>query len=71
VFFLSFREIDVIGVYVAPSSLLLILALIPFVAVRWLASRIDLNRYVWNEPLVEVIIYILFYAIGVLTLRPF
>ena len=68
-FLLPLREINLLGVFVTPASVLLLVALAPWIVFRWLAARIDLNRYVWNRPLVEVLFYLLMYAAGILTLR--
>ena len=69
-FLVPLRELDLFGVFVTPASVLFVLALVPSLAFRWVAARVDLNRYVWNRPLVEVSMFVLFYAVAVLTLRP-
>jgi hypothetical protein len=49
---------------------MLLASLLLFLLVRWLAGRIDLNRYVWNRPLFEVTLFVAIFALAVLTLRP-
>jgi accessory gene regulator protein AgrB len=69
-FLYRLREIDEFGVFVTPAAPLLLVSLILFFLARWLAGWIDLNRYVWNLPLFEIAIFVAFYALAVLTLRP-
>jgi protein AaeX len=56
---LKFFEIDLFGVYVAPISLLMVMAWIATVASRWIASRFGLLRYVWHPALFVFAIYII------------
>jgi len=39
-------------------------------AVHAATARLDLNRYVWNRPLFEVALFVAFFSLAVLTLRP-
>jgi hypothetical protein len=68
-FLIPLRELDLLGVYVTPASVLLVVCLIPSVILRYFFARIDLNRYVWNRPLVEVAMYVIFFSAAILTLR--
>jgi protein AaeX len=43
-----FTEIDVFGVYVAPMSLMMVAAWFVTIALRQVASRFGLLRYVWH-----------------------
>jgi hypothetical protein len=70
VFLFPLRELDILGVFVTPASVLLLVALVPSVAFHYLTARLDLNRFVWNRPVFEVALYVVFYAAAVLTLRP-
>jgi len=48
---MSFTDIDVFGVYVAPMSLLLVAAWVVTFALRRAASRYGLLRHVWHPAL--------------------
>lgn len=56
---MKFFEIDLFGVYVAPISLLMVMAWIVTVASRWIASRFGLLRHVWHPALFVFAIYII------------
>jgi hypothetical protein len=56
---LKFVEIDVLGVYVAPMSLLMIAAWLVTIGLRRAAARFDLLRYVWHPALFVFDIYII------------
>jgi hypothetical protein len=43
-----FAEIDLFGVYVAPMSLMMVAAWFVTIALRRVASRFGLLRYVWH-----------------------
>ncbi len=52
---MRFAEIDLIGVYVAPISLLAVAAWLVTIALRRVVSRFGLLRYVWHRgPRVRV-----------------
>jgi protein AaeX len=55
---LRFVEIDLLGVYVAPISLLMIAAWFVTIALRRVASRFGLLRYVWHPALFVFAVYI-------------
>jgi hypothetical protein len=55
---MSFVEIDVFGVYVAPISLMLVGAWLITIALRRLANRFGLLRYVWHPALFTFAIYV-------------
>jgi protein AaeX len=56
---MSFTEIDVFGVYVAPMSLLLVAAWVVTFALRRLASRYGLLRHVWHPALFLFAVYVI------------
>jgi protein AaeX len=56
---LKFVEIDVLGVYVAPMSLLMIAAWLLTIGLRRAAARFGLLRYVWHPALFVFDIYII------------
>jgi protein AaeX len=56
---MSFTNINLFGVYVAPISLMLVAAWIVTVALRTVASRSGLLRYVWHPALFVFAVYII------------
>jgi hypothetical protein len=56
---LKFIEIDLLGVYVAPISLLMVAAWLVTVAARRVASRFGLLRHVWHPALFVFTVYII------------
>jgi hypothetical protein len=56
---MSFAEIDLFGVYVAPLSLILIGAWFVTIALRRLADRFGLLGYTWHPALFVFAVYII------------
>jgi hypothetical protein len=56
---MSFAEIDLLGVYVAPISMTMIAAWIVTTALRRVADRAGLLRYVWHPALFVFAVYII------------
>ena len=56
---MKFAEIDLFGVYVAPMSLLMVAAWVITIALRRVAGRFDLLRYVWHPALFVFAVYII------------
>jgi hypothetical protein len=56
---MRFTEIDLFGVYVAPMALLMVAAWVVTVALRRVASRFGLLRYVWHPALFVFAIYMI------------
>lgn len=56
---MKFVEIDLLGVYVAPISVLMIAAWLLTVGLRRVAARFGLLRYVWHPALFVFNIYII------------
>ena len=56
---MKFVEIDLLGVYVAPISVLMIAAWIVTVGLRRAAARLGLLRDVWHPALLVSDIYII------------
>jgi hypothetical protein len=56
---LKFFEIDLLGVYVAPISLLLVAAWFVTVALRRVASRFGLLDHVWHPAMFVFSVYII------------
>jgi hypothetical protein len=47
---MRFAEVDLFGVYVAPISLMMVATWLFTIALRRVASRFGLLRYVWHPP---------------------
>ncbi len=56
---MRFTEVDLFGVYVAPMALLMVAAWIVTVALRRVASRFGLFRYVWHPALFVFAVYMI------------
>jgi protein AaeX len=56
---MSFTEIDLFGVYVAPISVMMVAAWFVTIALRWSASRFGLLRHVWHPSLFVFAVYII------------
>ena len=56
---MSFTEINVFGVYVAPISMMMVVAWFITIALRWIANRFGLLRYVWHPALFTFATYII------------
>jgi hypothetical protein len=56
---LTFVEIDLFGVYVAPIALLIIAAWFVTIALRRITARFVLLRYVWHPALFVFAVHII------------
>ncbi len=56
---MRFAEVDLLGVYVAPISLMMVGAWLITIALRRLAGRFGLLRYVWHPALFVFAVYII------------
>lgn len=56
---MRFTEIDLFGVYVAPMSLMMVAAWFVTIALRRVASRFGLMRYVWHPALFVFAVYMI------------
>ena len=56
---MKFFEINVLGVYVAPISLLMIASWLVTMTLRLLADRFGLLRHVWHPALFMFSVYII------------
>ena len=56
---MTFLEIDLLGVYVAPISLLIIAAWFVTIGLRRIADRFGVMRHVWHPALFVFAIYII------------
>jgi hypothetical protein len=65
------REINIDGMLVDPAAILLVVCGALFFLLRiGLNHFIDLNRYVWRRPLVEIAFFVILYSVAILTFRP-
>lgn len=63
---MRFTEIDLFGVYVAPMSVLLVIAWVVTIALRRAASRFGLLGYVWHPALFEFALYMIVLSLSTL-----
>ena len=56
---MSFSEVNLYGVYVAPISLMIVAVWLLLIPMRWAAARTGLLRYVWHPALFEFAIYMI------------
>jgi hypothetical protein len=55
-----FSEINLLGVYVAPISVIMAVAWILLLIARRMAVRVGLSQYVWHPALFSLAIYVIF-----------
>ena len=65
---MTFSEIDLFGVYVAPISVIMVAAWLVFIALRRVASRFRLLKHVWHPALVEFATYVIVLSLMILAL---
>jgi hypothetical protein len=69
--FLPLREINLFGMFIDPAVVALVISAVLFVLVRLLLNRfVDLNRFVWRRPLVDIALLVILYCVAILTLKP-
>jgi hypothetical protein len=54
---MKFTELDLLGVYVAPISVMMVAAWFVTILLRRAASRLGLLRYVWHPALFVAAVY--------------
>ena len=59
---MTFTEVDVFGVYVAPISLMMIAAWLGTAGLRFVLGHLGLLRFVWHPALFLLSIYIIVLA---------
>ena len=57
---MKFSEINLLGVYVAPISVIMAVAWILLLIARRMVVRVGLSRYVWHPALFSLAIYVIF-----------
>ena len=65
---MHFFEIDLFGVYVAPISIILVVAWLVLLPVRRIANRLGLLRHVWHPVLFELAVYLIVVSLIVLAI---
>jgi protein AaeX len=65
---MRFTEINLFGVYVAPISVIMVAAWLITIALRRVAGRSGLLRYVWHPALFVFAVYIIVLASSILIL---
>jgi len=63
---MRFSEINLFGVYVAPISLMMVGAWLVTIALRRVADRFGLLRYVWHPALFAFALYVIVLSFWVL-----
>ena len=63
------REIDLLGVFVSPALICLVVALVLSLILRRLLDKTDINRFVWNRALFDLSLLIVMTALFTLSLR--
>jgi hypothetical protein len=58
-----YKEVDIFGVYVAPFSVLLVMAAILFAFVRRYLDSTGFHKTVWHPQLVSIAIYVIILSI--------
>jgi hypothetical protein len=56
---MKFSEVDLLGVYVAPISWMMVAAWLILIALRRVADRFGLLRYVWHPALFVFSVYLI------------
>jgi hypothetical protein len=65
------REFNLFGMFMDPAAVMLIICVPVYFLMRTLLNRlVDLNRYVWHRPLVDLALMVILYSVAVLTLKP-
>ena len=56
---MSFSEVNILGVYIAPISVMIVAAWLLMISVRWATARAGLLRHVWHPALFDFAIYMI------------
>jgi len=63
---MTFSEVNVFGVYVAPISVMILAACLVTLLLRWLLMRSGLVRQVWHPPLFAFSLFLIVLSLMVL-----
>jgi len=66
------KELHILGIYLPPILLYLLLAALPWLLIRWLLTITRAYRLIWHPPLFNTALYILLLAATyyIITLDP-
>jgi hypothetical protein len=64
---MRFTEVNLLGVYVAPINVLMVVAWIGALGLRWVAARWGLLYYVWHPALFLLAVYLIVLSLITLT----
>lgn len=59
---MSFAEVDLFGVYVAPISLMMVAAWLILIALRRVADHFGLLRHAWHPALFVLSVYMIIFS---------
>jgi protein AaeX len=65
---MTFFEINLFGVYVAPISVMMVVAWLIFIPLRRVANRFGLLRQVWHPALFEFSAYVIVLSLMILAI---
>jgi len=69
--FLPLREINIDGMLVDPAAVMLLACGVLFFLLRIVINHfLDLNRFVWRRPLVDIALMVILYSAAILSFRP-
>jgi hypothetical protein len=69
--FSSLREINLDGMLIDPAAIALVSCGVLFFLLRMAINRlVDLNRFVWRRPLVDIALFVILYCAAILALKP-
>jgi hypothetical protein len=54
----SLRPLEFFGFFLPPIMLWIVVALVPFILLRWLLDRIGAYAIIWHRPLFDVALYV-------------
>jgi hypothetical protein len=63
---MSYTEVDLLGVYVAPIAQMIVLAWVLLIPLRRLADHFGLLRYVWHPALCLFAVYLILLSVIVI-----
>ena len=63
------REIDLLGVFISPALICLVVALVISPILRRLLDKTGINRFVWNRALFDLSLLVAITALLILSLR--
>ena len=63
------HEIDLLGVFISPALICLVVELVISLILRRLLDKTDINRFVWNRALFDLSLLVAITALLILSLR--